>query len=228
MLSVIIPTLNAENTLPATLEALVPAAVTGLVSEVIVVDGGSNDATVRIADQAGCRIMSAQKGRGNQLAEGAKQARSPWLLFLHADTVLEDRWDEDVPNFIRDVEQGQKQTAAVFRFALGSRRIAARIIEFGVGLRYMLFAMPYGDQGLLVSRRLYDEVGGYAEMPIMEDVDMVRRLGRRRLVRLPSRALTNAARYEKDGFGRRVFRNLSCLLLYRLGVSPDSIQRRYG
>ena len=228
MLSVIIPTLNAERVLPATLEALVSAAVSGLVSEVIIVDGGSDDGTARIADQAGCRFISAQKGRGNQLAEGARQARSPWLLFLHADTVLEDRWVEDVQIFIGETESNDASKAAIFRFALASSRMSARVIEFGVAIRSVILALPYGDQGLLLSRKLYDEIGGYRDMPIMEDVDIIRRLGRRRLVRLSSRALTSATRYEKDGFARRVFRNLSCLLLYRLGVSPASIQRRYG
>ncbi|MBZ0217384.1 MAG: TIGR04283 family arsenosugar biosynthesis glycosyltransferase [Fimbriimonadaceae bacterium] len=228
MLSIVIPTLDAERDLGRTLEALVPGAVAGIVTEVIVADGGSVDGTGMIADQAGCRIIKVKKGRGNQLAAGAKHARARWLLFLHGDTILDDDWIEDARDFIVEVEGNGKPKAAVFRFALASRRSSARLIEFGVGLRSKLFALPYGDQGLLISRDLYDEIGGYRDMAIMEDVEIVRRLGRRRIVCLSAKATTSAARYEQDGFLKRVLRNLSCLALYMLGVSPGKIQRRYG
>ena len=96
MISVIIPTLNAENDLPTTLNALIPAAISGIVKEVIVVDGGSHDHTVRIADNAGAKIITSEKGRGKQLNKGATQALSPWLLFLHADTELTEGWERAV------------------------------------------------------------------------------------------------------------------------------------
>ncbi|MDX2203467.1 MAG: glycosyltransferase, partial [Hyphomicrobiaceae bacterium] len=107
MLSVIIPTLNAETTLGETLAALVPAVVEGVVKEVIVVDGGSSDGTERIADIAGATFLQAPRGRGSQLAAGAKRARFAWLLFLHADTVLQPGWEREAQTFMERIESGR-------------------------------------------------------------------------------------------------------------------------
>lgn len=228
MISVVIPTLNAEERFASCLTALVPAAVEGLVREVIVVDGGSTDATLRIADQAGVDVVTSEPGRGVQLCAGAARARQPWLLFLHADTVLSAGWDNEVMDFIERVDHGrQPQTAATFRFALDDYGLAPRLLERIVAFRGSALAMPYGDQGLLVSRRLYDEVGGYRPMPLMEDVDIVRRLGRRRLWRLRAAATTGATRYRQAGYMRRVLRNQLCVGLYAVGVSPSRIARMY-
>jgi hypothetical protein len=96
-----------------------------------------------------------------------------------------------------------------------------------VAVRCTLFKLPYGDQGLLIPARLFREIGGYKPLPLMEDVDIVRRLGRRRIVMLRSRAITSAARYRRDGYGRRIARNLSCLGLYLLGTPVEKISRFY-
>jgi hypothetical protein len=117
--------------------------------------------------------------------------------------------------------------AAYFRFALDDASGAARRVERLVRWRCRAFALPYGDQGLLVSRRLYDEVGGYRPMPLMEDVDLIRRIGRRRLVELPSAALTSAARYRRDGWWLRPMRNLGILALWHLGAPPEFLRRIY-
>jgi len=226
MLSVIIPTLNAEATLAKTLEALIPGAVAGLVGDVVVADGGSNDATRAIAEEAGCVWVSAVSGRGSQLVAGADVARGDWLLFLHADTVLEDGWISEVERFIQDSGSGGK--AGVFRFALASHRRRARVIEWLARLRGRVFALPYGDQGLLISHMLFERIGGFRSLPIMEDVEIVRRIGRRRLVYLQSRAVTSATRYERGGYFRRALHNLTCLSLYFSGVPAEKIRRRYG
>ncbi len=228
MISIVIPTLNAERELPATLAALVPGAVAGLITEVIVADGGSKDATKAIACDAGCQWVQGSPGRGQQLSAGAKQARSPWFLFLHADTVLADDWIEDIGRFLAEVERSQQDRAAVFRFALASGKRRARMLEFMVALRTSVFGLPYGDQGLLISRRFYDAVGGFQSMEIMEDVAIIRQIGKRRIDVLPSRAVSSAARFEQDGFLRRSLRNLHCLLLYFLGMRIDKIKRKYG
>lgn len=229
MISVVIPTRNAEATLTATLTALVPGVVDGVVREVIVVDCGSSDATRAIADAAGARLVEAPRGRGQQLRAGADAARHPWLLFLHADTALETGWQEEVGALIERVETGVRQpSAAAFRFALDDAGFAARLIEWAVALRCAACALPYGDQGLLVSRRLYDEIGGFKPMTLFEDVDIVRRLGRRRLTMLRSRAATGARRYREAGYGRRVVRNLTCLLLYYVGTSPERLEKIYN
>jgi rSAM/selenodomain-associated transferase 2 len=228
MISVIIPTLDAEASLGAALSALLPAVVDGIVREVIVVDGGSRDRTLKIADQAGVVTVTTARGRGVQLAAGAARARFPWLLFLHADTVLEPGWEREAGVFIDRVETERRApAAAAFRFALDDTGLAPRCLEALVRLRCFLSRLPYGDQGLLIPRPLYLEVGGYLPVPIMEDVAIVRRLGRSRLVLLRSRAVSSAARYRGEGYVRRVLRNQACLALYAAGVPVERIARLY-
>lgn len=229
MISVIIPTLNAEAALPETLAALIPAAVEGFVREVIVADGGSGDGTERIADAAGVDFITAPRGRGSQLAAGARRARFPWLLFLHADTALQDGWMRDASQFMRAVDDGTRPTAAAaFRFKLDDTGAKPRLLEQLVRARCATFRLPYGDQGLLIPRHLYDETGGFRPLAIMEDVDLVRRLGRKRIALLDSAALTSAERYKRDGYLRRTLRNQSCLLAWRLGFPAETIARRYA
>ncbi|MGE0230310.1 MAG: TIGR04283 family arsenosugar biosynthesis glycosyltransferase [Flavobacteriaceae bacterium] len=225
MLSVVIPTLNVAGSLPSVLLALYEPALDGLVRQVVIADGGSIDATLKVADDAGCDVVSSRPGRGTQLAAGAQKARADWLLFLHADTVLQPGWEAEVRRFVG--RQGPEKAAA-FRFALDDDRLRARLLEWAVALRVRIFALPYGDQGLLVSRRLYDRIGGFSDMPIMEDVDFVRRVGRRRMKRLQTKAVTSAERYAEKGYARRVIRNAGCLVLFSLGISPDLIRRVYG
>lgn len=229
MISVVIPTLNAERGLAPTLAALIPATIDGLVRQVIVADGGSTDRTLQIAEAAGAEIVAAEAGRGSQLMAGVDNARCPWLLFLHGDTVLEPGWHLEAEAFIARVEAGQRpKGAAAFRFALDDVGFMPRLIETGVAARCALLRLPYGDQGLLIPSRLYREIGGYRLMPLMEDVDIVRRLGSRRITVLRSRAITSASRYRDRGYGPRVLRNLTCLALYYLRVPVKTIARLYG
>ena len=229
MLSVVIPTLDSEATLPTVLAALVGAASQGLVRQVIISDGGSRDATLTIADEMGCEVLRGPPGRGLQLGAGARLASHPWLLFLHSDTVLSAGWEEDAAGFIarNDADGTEAPQAAAFRFALDDTARRARILESIVAMRCALFALPYGDQGLLISRRHYDALGGFGDLPLMEDVDIVRRIGWRRIETLPSRAVTSAERYRRDGYALRVVRNAGCLTLYFLGMSPGRIARIY-
>ncbi|QJE73224.1 glycosyltransferase [Aerophototrophica crusticola] len=224
MLSIIIPTLNAATTLPATLAALEawrPRPV-----EVLVADGGSTDGTTALADSAGARVLPVARGRGVQLSAGAGAARGDWLLFLHADTRLEPGWAAAVAGYVADpAKQGR---AAHFRFALDDPGPQARRLERMVAWRCRALALPYGDQGLLVSRALYDAVGGFRPLPLMEDVDLVRRLGRDRLVGLPVAAVTSAEKWRRDGWWARSARNLACLSLWYAGVPPRIIRRVYG
>jgi rSAM/selenodomain-associated transferase 2 len=228
MISVIIPTLNADRTLAHTLTALVPAVVDGIVQEAILVDGGSTDETRAIAEAAGTRLIEARPGRGTQLDAGASHARGDWLLFLHADTVLDPGWAEEARSFMERVDNGRRGQAAAFQFALDDDGIMPRLIESLVGLRCHLLALPYGDQGLLISRNLYDRLGGFRPLPLMEDVDLVRRLKRRELAMLKSRAVTSGERYRREGYLVRSLRNLGCILLYYLHVPPRVLARLYG
>ncbi len=206
-----IPALNAADRLAA---CLVAAAGAG---EIIVVDGGSADATRKIAESHGARLLAAPRGRGGQLRAGVSAARLPFLLLLHADTILPVDW-------ARPLAPGK---AGYYRLRFDSSRWEARMLEAGVALRCRLFGLPYGDQGLLIPADLLASVGGVMDLPLMEDVELARRL-RGRLVPLGPTVVTSAARYEQDGFLRRPLRNLFCLTLFLAGVPARWIARLYG
>jgi rSAM/selenodomain-associated transferase 2 len=225
-LSVIVPTLDAAATLPATLAALEPARDDGLLREVLVLDGGSADETVDAAATWGARVLTAPRGRGAQLAAGGAAARGDWLLFLHADTRLAMGWVAAARAFM--AQPGSEQRAAVFRLALDDGDPRARRIERLANWRARALGLPYGDQGLLIARDFYQELGGYRPLPLMEDVDLVRRIGRRRIVLLDAGAVTSAARYRENGWWLRPLRNLALLGLYFLGVPPRMLHRLYG
>ena len=225
MLSVIVPTLNAETQLPRSLPPLASLEAVGLVREVVISDGGSQDATAAIAQGAGARVVCAQRGRGAQLRAGAAAARGSWLLFLHADTVLQPGWAAEVGAFIAACQN--RERAAAFCFACDDGGAPARALTRWVDRRCRWLKLPYGDQGLLLSRALYDALGGYRELPFLEDVDLVRRIGRRRMVMLRSTAETSAEKYRRDGYRRRAARNLALVGLYLAGVSPHRLARFY-
>ncbi len=221
-LSVVIPALNAAKELERTLGALVTG---GEVAEIIVVDGGSCDGSEAVARRFGACLVETGRGRGVQLRAGAAVAKAEWLLFLHADTRPDPGWTEAIAPFL---SQPGLDHAAVFRLRLDDAARAARVVERGVAWRTRALGLPYGDQGLLIPRRFYDALGGYGPLPLMEDVDLVRRIGRRRIVPLDHAVTTSAARYVRDGYGRRIARNLSILTLYFLGVPPARLVRLYG
>jgi len=223
-LAVVIPTLNAAATLGAVLDQVL-AESAGLDLDVVVADGGSSDATVAVAAACGARVVRAPRGRGPQLAAGAAAVRGDWLLFLHADTVPAPGWAAAVTAFAQTAPAGR---AAYFRFGLDDPAPAARRLERRVAWRCRTFGLPYGDQGLLIARADYDRLGGFRPLPLMEDVDLVRRIGRRRLAALPVAATTSAARYRREGYRMRSIRNLTCLTLYLLGLPPRLIARLYG
>jgi rSAM/selenodomain-associated transferase 2 len=217
----VIPVLDAAGELPQTLAAL---AGSPLIGEIIVVDGGSRDASTAVAREAGARVIDAQRGRGTQLAAGAVTAEHEWLLFLHADCRPLPGWEDAVLMFAaRAVDR-----AGYFALALDDPAPAARRLEQLVALRCRKLALPYGDQGLLIHRSLYDALGGYAAIPLMEDVDFVRRLGRARLAPIGATILASARRYRRDGYIKRSLRNLICLSLYFAGVPSRQITRLYG
>ncbi len=218
MLSVVIPTLNAENSLSATLSSVRSEA-----DEIVVVDGGSTDKTRSVAETVGARVVVVPRGRGVQLAAGAAAATRDWLLFLHADTVLEDDWPAAAAAHVAN--DGER--AAFFRLVFDEDHGAARWVAALANWRARILGLPYGDQGLLISRRLYDAVGGYRPLPLMEDVDLARRLGKARLTMLEVTARTSADRYRRDGWFARPLTNLFCLGLWFAGLPPERIVSIY-
>ncbi len=224
MLSIIMPTLNAAAHLPQSLSALVPGALEGLVKELVVVDGGSSDATLVMVEDAGARVIDCKPGRGIQLQTGGNQAKSDWLLFLHADTILAQGWIGEVETFVKS---GNNNRAGVFQFALDDKRKRARLLEAIVKVRCRLFALPYGDQGLLISKTLYNEIGGFKNLVLMEDVDIISRIGRKRLHYFQTTATTSAERYRREGYIVRMARNARCLAMWFAGVAPEKILAKY-
>ncbi len=214
--SVVVPVLNAGPSLAALLVQLQAAGV----GEVILADGGSATPP-ETAPPA--RLVHAPRGRGPQCAAGARAARGDWLLFLHADTRLGEGWGADVARAL--AERGR---AHHFAFALDDDAPQARRLERAVAWRSRVLALPYGDQGLLIHRDLYALVGGFRPLPLMEDVDLVRRLGRARLAAMPAQAITSAARWRREGWRRRSARNLCVLSLWFLGVPPRWLVRLYS
>ncbi len=217
-LSIVIPTLNAAETLASCLARLDGA------QEIIVVDGGSTDETPHIARRHGADVVSSTPGRGVQLRAGGHVASGDWLLFIHADTLLGSDWLRAADRHIATAPDA----AGHFGFRLQSDAWQAQLIEAGVRLRVRLFGLPYGDQALLIGRDLYDRVGGYKSLPLFEDVDLIRRLGRQRLRLLQADALTSAARWQQEGWFARSARNMACLGLYLAGVSPEFLALFYG
>ncbi|MGH7037456.1 MAG: TIGR04283 family arsenosugar biosynthesis glycosyltransferase [Stellaceae bacterium] len=222
-LSVVVPALDAAATLPQTLETL---AASEIIDEIIVADGGSRDDTAAVARAAGARVVFAPCGRGTQLTAGAEAAGSEWLLFVHADCRLAADWQRVVNAFITRPQAALR--AGYFDLRLDDAAPAARRLERLVAWRCRVLALPYGDQGLLIARSLYDVVGGFRPIPLMEDVDLVRRLGRQRLAPLGAPITASARRYRGGGYWRRPLFNLFCLSLYFAGVSPARIMRLYG
>lgn len=219
-LSVVIPTLNAADALPATLASLMEGVEAGLIRELVISDGGSTDATLKIASEAGARVIEGAPSRGGQLRRGAEAAEGAWLLFLHADTQLPAGWAECIA---MQIELG---SPAYFRLKFDIIGVSPSLVAGWANLRSRAFGLPYGDQGLLVSRADYDAIGGYRDMPLMEDVALARAL-RGQLHMLPLSVTTSAARYQRDGWLRRGGRNLSLLLRYLGGADPARLARRY-
>ena len=226
MISVIIPTLNAGPHLPRTLQALAAGTEAGVIKEIIIVDAGSEDETLEIARSASCTILKAERHRANQLRAGADAAKSKWLLFLQADTALATGWVEETERFINAPQSRKK--AAVYKLAFDDASAEANRVVFWARLRGRVMKLPYGDQGLLISRLFYDGIGGYPDMPLMEDVEIMRRIGPQRLVLLESQAFTSAEKYRRNSHDKRAWRNLSLMARYMMGADPVELAKAYG
>jgi len=220
VISVIIPALNEERFIA---KAVISAKKAPGI-EVIVADGGSSDHTVEIAKKYADRVVLSERGRGIQMNAGAAHAKGKYMLFLHGDTTLPDRWNELV---IEALEGGADMVGA-FSFAVSEKSAALNIIAFMANLRAKILSLPYGDQAFFMSSRLFKKINGFAEIPLMEDIEMVRRVrkfGKIAILKAP--VITSSRRWEKEGCLYAVARNQLLLFFYLMGVPAERLDRFY-
>ena len=217
--SVVIPTLNAAAELGPCLAALTPGLEAGLIRELVISDGGSTDATRTIAEAAGATWVAGAPGRGGQLARGVAHSGGPWLLVLHADTTLSPDWPAAV------LEGLHAGAPGYFRLTFRARGPGAAWVAGWANLRARLFGLPFGDQGLLVSRADYDAAGGYPDIPLMEDMALIRALPRPHP--LAATAETGAERYRANGWFRQGAANLWRQARFLAGADPETLARSY-
>jgi hypothetical protein len=222
VISVVIPTLNAEDHLVRTLTALMPGVVEGLIKEVVIVDGGSTDATLEIAESTGCRVVHADAARGLQLWQGCREARGEWLMILHSDSQLGDGWLDPVENHVRNFPA----RAGYFHIRFEEPSLLAKVWGEFVALRARFLALPSGDHGMLISRALYDCVGGYKDQAAFEEVALAMSLGRARLRPIPVSLGTSASRFKARGWAIGTVSRSVQFGLYLLGIPPKPPVRR--
>jgi rSAM/selenodomain-associated transferase 2 len=219
-LTVIIPTLNEAEHIGPLLEQLGRAGDL----EVIVVDGGSRDATVTTARRAGTRVIQTAPGRARQMNQGAAAARGRLLFFLHADS----RLPTNFAALVRRALAAPGVSAAAFRLAIDAPGAGLRFVEFWANLRSRYLQMPYGDQGLGLTAACFRELGGFPDLPIMEDFELVCRLrSRGRIAILPAAIRTSPRRWLNLGVGRTTVTNQFIVLAYMVGVPPQQLARLY-
>ncbi len=220
-ISIVIPVLNEARHLPATLSSCRHPAV----REVLVVDGGSTDNTVRVAALEGARILEGPPGRGPQMNRGAEAARGSILLFLHADT----RLPQEFGGMVLRILQTPGTSAGAFRLGISDRAKVYRLIEKAVDLRSRWLSFPYGDQALFVNRERFEEVGRFPDSPIFEDVALVRRLRRCGRIRIaPAKVWTSSRRWRRTGVVRLTLIHQIVLTGYLLGIEPGRISALYN
>ncbi len=220
LLSVVIPTLNEVAQLEATLKMILHHRD----CEIIVADGGSTDGTVDLARKLGCRVITANRGRGRQMNAGAALARGDNLLFLHADTQLPSNFREEIHTLL---DAGA--IAGAFAFQIDQPGWRLRCVEWGTNLRARFLQQPYGDQGLFLRSQDFFRLGGFKNWPLMEDFEMCRRLSRHGRIRIaPTAIRTSARRWMKLGVWRTTLINQLCIAGFRLGISPERLASWYS
>jgi len=176
-ISIIIPTINESNNLPLLLSDLSSIQKDG---EIIIIDSGSEDKTIDVANIYGAKVfISKERNRGLQLDIGAKNSKGEWLIFLHADTRLKHDWFRKINSYL----EGNKNSIYYFEFKINHKKIIYRVLEILVNFRSKFLKEPYGDQGLIIHRTTYFRNNGFRKIPLMEDVDFLRRLNKKKYLK---------------------------------------------
>jgi rSAM/selenodomain-associated transferase 2 len=224
-LSIVIPTLNEALHLPLLLSDL---NVWTNDFELIIVDGGSIDLTISIAQIQGVDVIkSHKKNRGYQLKTGASNARGDWLLFLHADSRLRIGWVRSLSQIIQNKKS--KNFAWYFDFKIKKDNLEYRFLEIAVALRSLFLQQPYGDQGLLIHKDLYYKIGGYSSLKIMEDIDLITRIKKRtKLKRIKESIYTDDRKWTNSNIIKRAIKNYKLRKKWRQGFDIDNLSKEYN
>ena len=218
--TVVIPTYNSEKTIENTLNSICK-----YFNKIIIVDADSCDLTIQMSKKYNIKIIKSLKGRGPQLVLGAENAHTDWIFFLHSDSTINKNNLIDINKFITNTLNNNK--AASFKIKFNTNNIWSNLLSKLVNIRSKYLKLPYGDQGLLISRSFYKNIGGYKNIPIMEDVEIIRTIGFRNIKILNSYIITDAERFENQVWIYRSMINLFCLTLYFLGFNINNINKIY-
>ncbi len=219
-ISIIIPVLNEETIIARSLKRLQADDDV----ELILVDGGSQDRTVEIAEQMNILTITAKPNRASQMNAGAAMAKGDILLFLHADNQLPANYAK----LVRQTLSQPKVIAGAFELAIDGESEALRLVEIMVKLRSRLLQLPYGDQAIFIRKQAFVDIGGYANLPIMEDFEFISRLKHQGKIAIaPAAVVTSARRWQKLGVFETTLVNQLIIIGYFLGISPHKLQNFY-
>jgi len=220
-ISIIIPTINEANNLPLLLSDL---SIIQKEGEIIIIDGGSEDKTIDIANIYGAKVfISKERNRGLQLDIGAKNSKGEWLIFLHADTRLNHDWFRKINSYL----EGNKNSIYYFEFKINHKKIIYRVLEILVNFRSKFFKQPYGDQGLIIHRTTYFKNNGFRKIPLMEDVDFLRRLNKKDFKQLNLPIFISSRKWERTNIFLQAIKNWQFRRRWLKGESLKSIYSDY-
>ena len=223
-ISVIIPTLNEAENLPTTLACINSATHIHNQVEVVIADGGSTDNTVEIARTTGAKVIQSSPGRANQLNTGATQATGDIYLFLHADTQLPTDWTTQIEQTLVQ----PNTIAGAFQLKIASPQRGIALIEWGVQIRSRFFQLPYGDQGIFLTAKTFQQLGGFPDLAIMEDYQFIQQLKQHgKILIAPTPVITSGRRWETLGILQTTVLNQIMILGFYAGIKPEQLKSWY-